>query len=198
MNTYSIISQTLPINWQNVPCASISNHLWLDKTSIRAQAQVCSTEDAMYVRLTAWEENIRAEETGLLGSPCNDSCLEFFFSPVPGDDRYFNIECNPNGCVYLGFGSNRYNLVRLIPVDMPICPEVTRFDSGWSVQYNVPYSFIRQFFPEFKADIGSKIRGNFYKCGDETVQSHYISWNDIALEKPDFHRPDFFGELVFA
>jgi hypothetical protein len=42
-----------------------------------------------------------------------------------------------------------------------------------------------------------KIMGNFYKCGDDTSMKHYVSWNPILTETPDFHRPDFFGELLF-
>ncbi|WP_336524905.1 carbohydrate-binding family 9-like protein, partial [Bacteroides acidifaciens] len=25
----------------------------------------------------------------------------------------------------------------------------------------------------------------------------FLSWNPIEIEKPDFHRPDFFGTLEF-
>jgi hypothetical protein len=41
------------------------------------------------------------------------------------------------------------------------------------------------------------IRANFYKCGDSTAVPHYLSWSHIATETPDFHRPEFFGELYF-
>lgn len=37
--------------------------------------------------------------------------------------------------------------------------------------------------------------GNFYKCADETETPHYLSWSPIHTETPDFHRPEFFGEL---
>jgi hypothetical protein len=43
-----------------------------------------------------------------------------------------------------------------------------------------------------------KIMGNFYKCADETNSPHFVSWNPISAPKPDFHRPEFFGELYFA
>ena len=197
MKTYTIVRQEDRIQWDSVPTLSIDTVLWLPAAPISAKAQVCYTESALHVCLTATEPNIRAEESGPLGQPCNDSCLEFFFSPVPTDSRYFNIECNPNGCIYLGFGSDRYNLVRLIPEKMPIVPQISRTSDGWRVEYSVPYTFIRQFFPEFSPVSGSAIRANFYKCGDETVQPHYLSWNPVELVKPDFHRPDFFASMYF-
>ena len=33
---------------------------------------------------------------------------------------------------------------------------------------------------------------------DKTAHPHYLSWSPIGTEKPDFHRPEFFGELVLA
>lgn len=42
-----------------------------------------------------------------------------------------------------------------------------------------------------------KCRVNFYKCGDELTQPHYLSWKNIVAPKPDFHRPDFFGAAEF-
>ncbi len=41
------------------------------------------------------------------------------------------------------------------------------------------------------------IGANFYKCGDETNEPHYISWNPIDTPNPNFHVPQFFGDLVF-
>ena len=40
-------------------------------------------------------------------------------------------------------------------------------------------------------------KANFYKCGDNMPQKHYLSWHPIEIEKPNFHRPDHFGTLYF-
>jgi hypothetical protein len=42
-----------------------------------------------------------------------------------------------------------------------------------------------------------KAKANFYKCGDDTEEPHYLSWNPVGTERPDFHQPAFFGDLVF-
>ena len=197
MRKYTIIKKSDPFDWSAVPKLSIDHLLWSEPVAIKAEGALCYDETGLYVRLTAVEENIRAENTGSLGVPCEDSCLEFFFSPMEGDSRYFNIELNPNGCLYLGFGSNRYNLLRLIGRNDPFSVETSRTPDGWMVTYHIPWSFIQQFFPDFKACAGTSIRGNFYKCGDLTVHPHYFSWNPITLEKPEFHCPDHFGMLCF-
>ena len=44
---------------------------------------------------------------------------------------------------------------------------------------------------------GKRMTANFYKCGDELPTPHFISWAPIEWKEPSFHRPEFFGELVF-
>ena len=44
---------------------------------------------------------------------------------------------------------------------------------------------------------GLKSNANFYKCGDKSAEEHYLSWNSIATERPDFHRPEYFGSIIF-
>ena len=171
MRTYTITKKALPFSWEQIPSLEINTLLWSPEVPISAQAQLCYDETALYIKLSAKEPNIRAEESGPLGAPCEDSCLEFFFSPIPGDDRYFNIEFSPSGCMYLGMGSNVHNLVRLIPEENPIEPQIRRTADGWELEYSIPYAFIRQFFPGFSPAPGKTIRANCYKCGDSTVQN---------------------------
>ena len=71
-------------------------------------------------------------------------------------------------------------------------------DDGWYVTYKVPFAFIRRFFPDFNPTKGTKIRANFYKCGDETKKMHFLAWNPITVEEPAFHVPSDFGCLIFG
>lgn len=197
MKTYTICRKQASFSWDSIPRLAIDTLLWSEKVPISAGAQLCYDDEAIYVKLTATEPHMRAEEEGPLGAPCEDSCLEFFFSPIAGDNRYFNIEFNPNGCMYLGLGSNVQNLVRLIPEQNPIVPQICRTTDGWALEYSIPYTFIRRFFPGFSPASGDTLRANCYKCGDSTVQPHFLSWNPIALPEPCFHCPEFFGTMVF-
>ena len=79
MRTYTILPKTG--EWKDIPAAPIDTRLWTPEVNISATAQVCYDADALYLRLAAKEKDIRAEENGPLGMPCQDSCLEFFFSP---------------------------------------------------------------------------------------------------------------------
>lgn len=198
MREYTIARRQPKLDWSNIPNLQIDQRMRTDPLPVSAQAQLCYDNAALYVRLSAVEENIRAEHMGPLGEICEDSCLEFFFCPIAGDDRYFNIEVNPNGAMFLGFGSNVHNLMRLIPEEPPIHPQTGRTTDGWDVSYAIPFTFIRQFFPDFAPAPGCAIRANCYKCGDLTVQPHYLCWNPVPAQPCAFHNPSAFGIMRFA
>ncbi|GHU84921.1 hypothetical protein FACS189473_3230 [Spirochaetia bacterium] len=126
-----------------------------------------------------------------------DSALEFFFSPLPDDPRYFNFEFNPLGTIFLGFGLDRDRSVRqVIPGYRELFAVAPfRFDGGWGIDFAIPASFIGIYLPSFKLEKGCILRGNFYKCGDETESPHYLAWNPVDSRSPDFHRPECFGQF---
>ena len=199
MKEYTIVKKPLGNIWEKVPYLDINTPLFVgEEVFITAKGQICYDENALYVRLSCDEEEIRAEEKNPLGEVCADSCMEFFFCPMEGDERYFNIECNLTGAIFLGMGSNVQTLVRFIPEEPAILPKGKKLEKGWEVTYTVPYSFIRQFFPEFKVFSGKKIRANCYKCGDKTSRPHYFTWNPVpVLECASYHNPKEFGQMHF-
>lgn len=184
-------------DWALIPAAPIDQLLQPSDAKVTAWAQLCYDAQALYVRLSALEENIRAELTGKLDEVCEDSCLEFFFCPMENDRRYFNIECNPNGCLFLGYGSGFEDLIRLLPENPPIVPMAQRIPGGWEAVYTIPYHFIRTFFPDFSPASGKSMRANFHKCGDKTEIPHYLCWNTLPQQPFTFHYPDAFGILHF-
>ena len=98
MKNYTISRCVGAPDWNTIPALAI-DHAHLDPdTGIRAFAQIAWDPEALHVRLHAEETQIRAEETGPLGMPCEDSCLEFFFCPMEADLRDLNLEFNPHGC----------------------------------------------------------------------------------------------------
>lgn len=150
------------------------------------------------------EDSIRAVAAEDNGKVWEDSCCEFFISPVV-DDTYYNIECNCAGTLLVGFGKDRNG--RLHP-SSDIMKEVSRWSSlgrepfaekvgsyTWELALIIPTTV---FFKHKEVVLtGRTIRANFYKCGDKLEKCHFLSWNEIDVPNPDFHRPEFFGELIF-
>lgn len=196
MAVYSIPYQPVPC-WDSVPVVELQHTGWLAETPVSARAQLCYNDEALFVRMEAQEDPIRATLREPLAQVCNDSCLEFFFAPDPEDMRYLNFEFNPLGTLYLGFGSTRPTRVRQIlkaPEEL-LDPQPFFTLDGWGICYRIPFSLIRNYFPRFRPD--GEAAGNFYKCGDETAHPHYLSWSPMTTDSPDFHRRQDFGTLLF-
>lgn len=196
MSIYRVVRMRKP-DWNTVPAVKLTHQPWLTPNDVEAQAQLCHDGEKLYVRMTAKEEKIRAELTGVLDQVCNDSCLEFFFAPCADDECYFNIEVNPLGALCLGFGAARPTRVRQVVKDAQalFAFKPFRTEDGWGVEYEIPASYIRLYRPGFS--FCGEAAGNFYKCGDMTEIPHYLAWNALSSEKPDYHRRGDFGTLVF-
>lgn len=166
--------------------------------------RIAYSDEALFIHYRVRENSVRAVAPHDNGHVWEDSCCEFFSSPID-DGSYYNIECNCAGTVLVGHGTGRNNR-SLAP--QPILDNIGRWstlgrrsfeervgDCDWQMALAIP---LKTFFMHNITSLqGKSIRANFYKCGDQLQQKHFLSWNPIEIEKPDFHRPDFFGELVF-
>ncbi len=65
----------------------------------------------------------------------------------------------------------------------------------WEIAYTVPADWMELWFG-VRPHSGLEMRGNFYKCGDNTRFEHYGMWNPVKSDHPDFHRPESFGKLI--
>lgn len=198
MRQYTITKVTGTPDWSKIPALDVDNYLWCEPLDIRMKSQICYDEEGLHVHLQAWEKHIRAELHEPMSMVCEDSCMEFFFRPMEGDLRYFNLEINPNGQMYIGFGPNMPKLVRLAlqEEDTLLQKKWNYTVDGWEVFYTFPVSVIQVFFPGYQLKSGMKLYANSYKCGDYTVEPHYIAWNPVNVTPPSFHEPEHFGLMV--
>ena len=145
--------------------------------------------------------DLRAENKQDNGSQWEDSCVEFFVQD-PDGSVYYNFEVNPLGKVLACSGASRNDRARRPREEMEAIARfasVGRLDAAreglqnWRVCIIIPFELIG-IDPE---KLPAAIRANFYKCGDKTAHPHFVSWAPIDTPQPDFHRPEFFGELRF-
>ena len=136
------------------------------------------------------------------GPVWEDSCCEFFVSH-PEDGTYFNFELNCVGTLLAAkrrsrndadmFGTEELSRVIRHTTLEKLAYEENGQISCWSTAIAIPFDLMGM----DGANLPQSIRANFYKCADKTAHPHYLSWNRIEIPAPDFHRPDFFGELTF-
>ncbi len=180
-----------------LPFAPIDRYAWGGEYRPEARAYVGRDGTGLQVLLCAREATVSAEVTAYGGPVWLDSCLEFFLRPFADDPRYMNIEVNAAGAALIAVGPDREHRAPL-----EACPEsmdirASRHGGGWwAVAYTVPFALIEALFGRPFVP-GAGMRGNFYKC-DESIHPHFGSWNPIDAPKPDFHRPECFGELIFG
>ena len=67
----------------------------------------------------------------------------------------------------------------------------------WIIEYRVPIGILEKYCPVIKPAPEVIWRANFYRCGGKT-DDQYACWNNIVTPQPDYHRPEQFGELLFA
>ena len=188
-------------DWQSVPIVNINNVFKLQAEGVSASAQIAYEKDNILVHLFAKEKDIRKEENDVLGMPCYDSCLEFFFCPNPEEDRYFNIEFNSNACVFFGFSGGADSIMRQIPENDILDffkPKIAKNEDNWEIYYEIPFTLIRRYFPNFNVYDGKAIRANCFKCSDNSTPPHYLSWNLVEGEPFTFHKPEYFGTMKFV
>ena len=198
MKTYEAIYMPQDqICWEKVEAAQIDNCQGASVPHIKAWAKVCWNEEGLHVRLQAVEKDILCRFNGETDPICEDSCLEFFVSP-DADGRYFNLESNPNGALYFGFGYNRYQHLRLLNDELRQLLNIRPFrtEDGWGVEATIPLKIMQIFSPDICLAPGKVMTANFYKCGDATVIPHYLTWNRVEVTDIDFHLPEFFGKLI--
>lgn len=159
-------------------------------------------DTAIFIHYVVKGECVNAAVQNPNGEVYQDSCCELFISP-DSDSGYYNIEVNAIGSVLMGYGVDKGSRYRLDPKlfssvetlsSLGVDP-IENLDTDWDLTVKIPYStFIEH--PNFKLKEGSEYRCNLYKCGDLTAKPHYISWNPILIETPNFHKPEFFGTMV--
>lgn len=159
-------------------------------------------ETELYLRFFVKGNSLRAVN-GIDNSPVHqDSCVEFFMKK-PNDNVYMNFEFNCLGTCDAARRLSRLDRTSVLPEEyarirrhstvksLPFSEKMGVFT--WELTVAIPFD-IMGLNPD---NLPEKIYGNFYKCADETAQPHFLSWSPIDLPEPDFHCPQFFGEINF-
>lgn len=197
---------TINILDENGVSISVDSANWFGKFSYKPLTTVHIGYDksSIYISFHVNDNYLRACYTKDQSPVNEDSCVEFFMK-LPESDYYYNFEFNCIGvCRAAKHFKTRDSFTNLTDEQLN---EICRWSSlgkqpfnelngifSWDLCINIPFNL----FCDYPDRLPEKIMGNFYKCADKTEQPHYISWNPINTEKPDFHRPEFFGELILG
>ena len=165
--------------------------------------RVAHTGTGIVLLYNVAEKHVRAHYRHINDPVYKDSCVEFFLS-FDGVN-YYNMEFNSLGVGLIGYGPAVKAARKRLPAEM--VSQVRSFgrvradpsESGgkeWQLLLQIPVSVFEAETIDTLA--GLRCTANFYKCGDDLPEPHYVAWNPISYPVPNFHLPRYFGILQFS
>jgi len=165
---------------------------------------IAHTKDCIFLKYFVQEKAIRITHYTDNDSVYEDSCVEFFIA-FDDDEEYYNLEFNCLGVCLFGFGKNiserklfEKKLIHMIR-RQSVIQSLTDGENdivNWELTLAIPLEiFVHHHLNGLK---GRHCRANFYKCGDKLPEPHFLAWNEIKAESPNFHLPEFFGVMQFV
>ena len=175
------------VNWAEFPYApQVSFH-------------VAHSDKAFAVFFKVKESHVRAVSLEANGPVWEDSCVEIFLANPEGEG-YFNFETNCIGTSLAAkrrsktdadmFGPELMSQIRTVGSLAHEAIDSKGEGQEWTMLKIIPFSVLGI------EKAPASLKGNFYKCGDCCEQVHFLSWSPIDLPAPNFHCPEFFGEIT--
>jgi len=179
---------------------------WCDRFPSTAEVyfKMAHNGECLFLHYFVEENEVLANVTEDNGAVWTDSCVEFFIS-FGNSAYYYNAEFTCTGKALLGYRKDRDNVEKATENVLSSIKRLASLGTEpfgrkegcllWNILIAIPASaYWRSGLNTFD---GIKARANFYKCGDNLIRPHYLSWKEIKSDKPNFHLPEFFGELEF-
>lgn len=159
------------------------------------------SDNAIYLDFFVRCNYLRAVNSANNTPVWEDSSVSFFVRPA-ADGDYWNFDVNCIATINAAHRTGRRPVYRLSDDEIAT---IDRYAScgyqpfreveglfAWNVAVRIPLSLIGV---EYK---GTPIlmKGNFCKCATGTSQPHFLTWNPVRTPHPEFHAPDFFGDII--
>ena len=158
----------------------------------------------LFLQFNVIEKDIHSIITENFGKVWTDPCVEIFIAP--DETTYYNFECTCIGRMLVACHMKNKETENM-PIEALSTIErypalgkenfsLRKGENTWSIIEVIPTNSL--FKHNIKSWDGKIMRANFYKCGDNLPNPHFLSWNKIQSPNPNFHLPDFFGEIIFS
>lgn len=180
-----------------VACVNWAEYPYAPEVTFR----IAHSDDALAVMFEVEEDHLRAVAMSAEENVWEDSCVEFFVEN-PAGEGYFNFEVN---CIGTMLAAKRISRTEATLFNAEQMDKIRCFGSlakapidsrgagqkWWMVEV-IPFSLLGL------KSAPKSLRCNFYKCGDKCARPHFLSWSPIDKPEPNFHCPEFFGEVILG
>ncbi|WP_161947738.1 carbohydrate-binding family 9-like protein [Rufibacter ruber] len=170
----------------------------------RVAFSVAHSSDCFLVKFYVQENAIRAVFRKTNDPVYKDSCVELFIA-FNGEEAYYNLEFNSLGTCLMGFGNGKKDrqvfsesIIREIKRSAQLNVRESKRGATvvhWELTLLIPVDVFC--CHDFATLDGQNCKVNFFKCGDDLPNPHYLTWSTVTAEEPNFHLPEYFGEMQF-
>ena len=197
--------------WQHAPPTPAFVFPWADLQAggprQRTVARLLWDDDCLYVAFECEDSDITAVHTNRDDPTYKDDCVEIFIAPKPDRSRfYFGFEMNARGVLYDYFYAPPEAFITLydtggVQVRTQIDGTVndsTDIDRGWTLEMAIPFANFKGMMPGERPKAGDVWRINLNRWDGTEPHRALSQWSPSGLERPNPHRPEGYGALVFA
>lgn len=163
--------------------------------------KIAHNNACVFLRFAVFENHIAAVHVNVNDPVYLDTCVEFFIG-IGNDDEYYNLEFNRLGTCCVGYGAGKKDRQDVAATEIEKIRSRRKmvaadggFIYGWQLELIIPVTVFAH-HPDVSLN-NLFCKANFYKCGDNLPQPHFLAWNNIESDQPNFHLPQFFGNLQF-
>ena len=174
----------------------------------QTEAKMLWDDNFLYLSYKCDDKHIWAQHYDTNSTTYKDDCVELFWDPNPKDTskrkyNMFEINCIGNLLsVYVGSGENisqRVSRIMVPHIAQTIKGTVNNdedIDEGWIIEMAIRFEDYLELFNASTPKDGDMWRVGLNRCGGMTNAQH-SQWSPSQTEKPNFHRPEDFGEIYF-
>ncbi|MCH7917601.1 MAG: hypothetical protein IIC50_06405 [Planctomycetes bacterium] len=216
--TYTIHRTDAPItidgrldepDWRAAPSVGAFQFPWWTKgEKEQTQARLLWDDKHLYVSYVCEDAYIWGDHTEHDSQVYRDDCVEVFTAPNPDQPfNYFNIEMNVRGAFLdrhhpdgpsseLLYNWNSKGIKIGISINGTLNDD-SDTDRSWILEAAIPFanfSKVAKHTPPQPADTWHL---NLNRLGGKTNPQH-SQWSPGETDRPAFHRPEFFGRVVFS
>lgn len=220
MNTYFVKFIDMPIKidgnpekeiWKFTEALKLQNYMGDYPSHFpNVDVKLLYDKDSIYVLFKVVDKNIISRAKKHFDAVYEDSCVEFFFATdmdTPG--AYFNLEVNCSGKVLFGFRTDKSKKSTRINIEDIECLNINttyfgklindeiKEETEWIAEYKIPFDILKKYTgKEIKVN-NKEWNANFYKCADKSSTPHWLTWNKVEYNTPNYHLPEYFGKIIF-
>ncbi|MBQ9937663.1 MAG: hypothetical protein IJO86_04975 [Oscillospiraceae bacterium] len=198
--SYIIKTVKKDFKWDDIEKINIDRFCWRYDYKPTTYGQIVLVEnEGFVVKMTCFEKNPKAVYKNFFEDVYKDSCMEFFACFDNKSTAYVNCEMNSLGASIMSIGKpdcERVPFDEILGHVPSVEPEIN--EDSWSVTLKLPLEDIYKLYGKINFEKGYKFTGNMFKCGDETEYEHYGMWCRSIAVIPQFHRVEYFGDLIIG